>query len=112
MILQYKKLKTPTYVLTIYSPDNCVTIEGNIIVQIVNILCLEGQFYSIICRRFLTICEFYDYPCSSKLLNIFKVSHISPDIEEFPFVSVKYKNMLLPGYEKGTYVVFPLLHEL
>ncbi|XP_072751192.1 uncharacterized protein [Anoplolepis gracilipes] len=112
LILQYKKLKTPTCVLTIFSPDNCVSIQGDIIVQIVNILCLKDQFYSIICRRFLKVSEFYDYPCSSKLLNIFKVSHISPDIEEFPFISVKYKNILLPAYEKGTYIVFPLLHEL
>lgn len=110
LVLQYKKLKTPTYVLTIFSPDNCVSIEGDIIVQIVNILCLENQFYSLICRRFLKVSEFYDYPCSSRLLNIFQVSDISPDIEKFPFASVKYKNMLLPGYKKGTYIVFPLLH--
>jgi hypothetical protein len=110
LTLQYKKLKTPTYVLTISSPNNCVSIEGDIIVQIVNILCLEDQSYSLICRRFLNISEFYDYPCSSKLLDIFKVSHISPAIEEFPFALVKHKNMLLPGHEKGTYIVFPLLH--
>lgn len=112
LILQYKKLKTLAYILTVFSPDNCVSMEGDIIVQIVNILCLKDQFYSLICRRFRKVSEFYDYPCSSKLLNIFKVSHISSNIKEFPFTSVKYKNMLLPGNEKGTYIAFPLLHAL
>lgn len=110
-ILQYRKLKTQTYVLSIFSPDNCVSIEGDIIIQILNILRLEDHSYCLIGRRFLNVSDFYNYPCSSKLLNIFKVSCISPRIEEFSFGSVKHKNVLLPGYEQGTYIVFPLLHE-
>lgn len=111
LILQYKKLKTQTYVLSIFSPDNCVSIEGNIIIQILNILCLENQSYCLIGCRFLNISEFYNYPCSSKLLNIFKVSCISPRLEEFPFTSVICKNVLLPGYEKETYIAYALLHD-
>ncbi|EZA62817.1 hypothetical protein X777_01847, partial [Ooceraea biroi] len=111
-ILQYRKLKTQTYVLSISSPDNYVTIRGNIIIELLNILRLQDQSYCLIGRRFQSVSEFYNYPCSSKLLNIFKVSDISSCIEEFPFISVICKNVLLPGHEKGTYIVYPLLHEL
>lgn len=112
IIMQYKKLQTRTYVLSSFFPDNCVSIQGGIIVKVINILRLEDQSYSLICHRFLKVSEFYDYPCSSKLLNIFKVSDISSDLEEFPFASVKHKNVLLPAYENETYIVYPLLHEL
>lgn len=108
---QYKKLRTRTYVLSISFPDNCVSLEKDIIVQVLNILRLEDQSYSLNCCRFLTTSTFYNYPCSSKLLNILKVSNISSEKEEFPFELVKHKNVLLP-YENGTYIAFPLLHEL
>lgn len=110
-ILQYRKLITQIYVLSIFSPDNCVSIQGDIIIQILNILRLQDQSYCLIGRRFQNVSEFYNYPCSSKLLNIFKVSCISSHIEEFPFTSVIHKNVLLPTYEEGTYIAFPLLHE-
>lgn len=110
LIFQYKNLKTPTYVLSTSFPDNCISLEGDIVVQVANILFLEDQSYSLICR-YLKVSEFYNYPFSSKLLNIFKVSDISSEAEEFSFKLVKHKNMLLPTYESGTHIVYPLLHE-
>ncbi|KYM95690.1 hypothetical protein ALC62_13664 [Cyphomyrmex costatus] len=112
LILQYRKLKTESYVLSISSPDNCVLIQENIIIQISNILRLHDQSYYLIDHRFQNVSEFLNYSCSSKLLNIFKVSRLSSEIEEFLFASVIHKNVLMPGYEKGTYIAYPLLHEL
>lgn len=106
-VQQFKKIKTTAFTLSTSSGNNCVTMKDNNIVVIYNFVQLNTDIY-IIGLKYLQIQDMYNYPCSSSLLNIFKVTSLSKEYEIWNISSIFCKNILL---KRSSFAVcLPLLH--
>jgi len=78
------------------------------VVQIVNIIQTSGSSVFLACKYFRSQQSFYDYPCASNELNVFRVSRLSNDLTEVEIQHLLHKGMLLS--RKDYFVFFPLHH--
>ncbi|OXA45147.1 hypothetical protein Fcan01_20218 [Folsomia candida] len=92
------------------SPNNLVLLNNGTLVSVRKILNdNSGQF--VIGRQFKTLASLFEYPCDSKLLQIFKVklSDLSQSDKKHSASNIKYKCVAI--YKKAdTFGIFPLLH--
>ena len=107
---QFSKIEFPHFVVSIKFPDNCCLIENDI-VCLENIATSNEGNYVAVGRKFKVVEEFYNYPCSSVQLGIFKVSQLS-DLQIWPLHKISKKFVKLP-YTKNDnerrFVVIPLI---
>ena len=61
-------------------------------------------------RKFCHLENFYEYPCNSSDIFIYKVSKLSANIQEWPVSSVDVKCLLLPLHQGCEFLCLPLLH--
>ena len=108
--MQYKKISTPNYTLSIQPPDNCCIIDGKVGL-VKNILCKPQEENNacgyIVFQSFIDQRQFFDDPLDSALLNICYVKNLG-EFNIFPVVNVKTKCLILP-FNYG-FVAFPQLH--
>lgn len=104
---QYRRIIINNVVLQLNRKDSCVRINTGEIITIVNIVQREDQVF-LIGNAFLRAEDFYQYPISSSVLAIFKVSHKDEQRKIFPISDIKAKCWLIPYRE--SYVCIPLLH--
>ncbi|KYM99960.1 hypothetical protein ALC62_09283 [Cyphomyrmex costatus] len=91
---QFSKIEFHHFIISVTSSDNCCFIEKDI-VCIENIATSNEGNYVVIGRKFKTVEELYNYPCSSVDLGIFKVSQLC-DLQVWPLHKIKYKFVKLP----------------
>jgi len=108
-VQQFKKIKTAVFSLSTFSGNNCVTMKDDSIVVIHNFININRDTY-IIGLKYCQIEDMYNYPCSSSLFKIFKVTSLSKEYEAWNINSVFCKNVLLqrPFFA----ICFPLLHTM
>lgn len=104
---QFSKVEFPHFIISVKCSDNCCLIEKDI-VYLKNIATsIEGN-YIVIGRKFKIVEEFYNYPCSSTHLNIFKVSQLS-DIQTWPLHKISCKFIKLLYRNERYCAVIPLI---
>lgn len=106
---QYSKVQFPHFTLSINPPDNCCLIDKDIVCLENITMNIKGD-YIVIGRKFEIVEELYNYPCSSTLLDIFKVNKLST-LQVWPLYKIGCKFMKLP-HTNGYYVVIPLLNTI
>jgi hypothetical protein len=76
-------------------------------VQILNII--QASTVTLLCKVFQSKLNFFEYPCDSQTLNIYRLSKVSDKgFIEVDLKDVRCKCMILP--RKNYFVLFPLLH--
>lgn len=87
-------------------PDNCCSLHDKSIVSIENFIKVKENLF-IIGREFISTENFFEVPCESSYVNVFKVSMLS-NLKIWPSDEVAYKNVKIVF--QGENVVIPLLH--
>ncbi|XP_070205914.1 uncharacterized protein [Littorina saxatilis] len=103
---QYKEVSTNDFCIKTNSKDNCVSF-GNEIGLVSNILSVASNVW-LVYQSFESVDTFFNYPCQSAFLGIFKVRNLSQVIKLKPIEEITSKNVILP-YQQG-FVVVPLCH--
>ena len=107
---QFKKLKTSNFSLSVKPGDNACRLKDGKIVVIENIL-KESESVKIVGKCFQKAIEFYERPCLSTELGIFKVSRLSNSCYAWAISCVSEKYIFLPSH-KGKVVAIPLRHHM
>lgn len=86
--------------------------KNQIVVHLENIVVDSENKSYLIGKRFTSYKDYYEYPFSSSLLDIFSVNHLSESLESWPLNEVKTKVIILPCQKSkcDDRVCFPLLH--
>jgi len=90
-----KKFIHESFIITNKHGDNCFMSNDGSILLIQDILC-DLEFPVLQCVKFLDIQDVPGYPCSSAILNIFKLGPAKSNVLYVPIASLKYKCVLLP----------------
>ena len=88
--------------------DSYALLKNLQVVQIVNIVRTPSSTVFLLCNYFRSKQSFYDYPCDSNKLNVYKVSKLSIDMIEVEVHELHRKCMIFS--RKDYFVLFPLLH--
>lgn len=106
---EYEKMYDEAVTIKTVKPDNCVQLKDGGILLVSNIYRDErNNKHHFSGHRFLRKEDFFQSPCKSSLLNIFRVSEVSELKEDFFYHEVIHKCVLLP--EDNGFVSYPLLH--
>lgn len=88
--------------------DSYALLNNLQVVQVVNVFTTSRSSVFLVCKHFRSQQRFYDYPCDSNKLIVFKVSKLSNDVTEVEIQQVQCKGMLIS--RKDYFVFFPLHH--
>ena len=104
---QYTRVVTRNFILTTRMPNNCIMVDDDIgLVQ--NILQTHAEI-SIVYRKFHNMSSFFDYPCHSSDIGVYKVSFIDLNLQIIPLSGAIQKVVLLP-FHSDYFVAIPFLH--
>ncbi len=108
---QYKQLVLEKTILSNALPDNCVIMEGSLVVLISNFVCKNEKLY-VLGKRYLDQENLFSYPLPSDTIFEIVVSQLCTTLESFDFCNIKYKCIRLPTSfpETGSYFVSKLLN--
>jgi hypothetical protein len=109
--IQYKKLKTSQWTVSINVGNNCVIVKGGIPVLVKNIVKTKDNVITLMCVKFQVLSDAFSYPLASTKLSIFKVERECRSLFPVPLTDVIVKCVcwpVLPDHEK--FFVMPLLH--
>ncbi|XP_071581912.1 uncharacterized protein [Temnothorax nylanderi] len=110
---QFRKIITPSYILSISDNNSHIELNNGNIARIRNILFDEVDTkYYIVVNEYKEKKNFYNYPCNSSIFHVFKVSNLNPTLYVYYLKNVKRKLIALPENQSeiDTYIIFPLLH--
>lgn len=109
---QFTGWRMKRFVIKLNSSDNCVKMKNNDVVLIENIASskLDANIM-IIGRKYNTIKNFFEKPCSSNLLNIYNASQLS-HLQSWILSDIQEKLICLPLIDNdiNNSVILPLLH--
>lgn len=105
---QFSKVVFPHYIISIKPPDNCCLIDKDI-VCVGNIATSSKGENIIVGRKFNTVHELYNNPCSSTDLGIFKVRNLS-ELNIWSLNKIIHKFVKLPYLNDRYFVVIPLIN--
>lgn len=111
---QLKKFYFNNITLTIYSYNNsdcyCSLVNGNIVVQIHNIVVITKDQIYIIGKQFLEYIDLYSYPRKSSELNIFIIKNLST----FKLWSINnfFSKCIVYSFNDISFVSLPIIHSL
>lgn len=107
---QYKHLQTDRHTISITTGNNCIMTSNGFPALVRNILDKNGTVL-MLCEKFITVEDAFDYPLSSSKLGICKVANKMTDLFAITFSNIQNKCVLLPlDVHEDNFVVFPLLH--
>lgn len=92
---QYQNVHYLHWKLSIYEPNNCVILNGNAIVLIINIV-KNTKEVMIIFQRYLNNDNFFSSPIQSKKIGTFQVSTLSPIFEHCSITNITAKGVKIP----------------
>lgn len=108
----YTGWRFDSYTVKVNSADSCVKLKNGSIIVIENIVLLKKNNETVIIgRRYEKIENFFTEPCQSSILEIYKVSNLSP-LEYWPLKNIKEKLVRLPLRDNinSSAVILPFLH--
>lgn len=94
------------FVLSIEDANNCCILKDNSIINIKNIVLINNNI-QLIGTKFNVINNFFQVPCNSSELNIFKVSQKS-SLEIWSILDIVQKCVKFKF--QNEFVIYPLLH--
>ena len=108
---QFTGWKMKNFILKLNKADSCIKTKNGDIVLIENIVTskLNSDDILIIGRKFNKLTDFFDNPCSSRLLGIESASNLS-HLQSWKLSDIKEKMMCLPLTNINVFVILPLLH--
>lgn len=105
---QYSKCKYLNSILSLSSRDNCIKIDGNLVIIRNFIKSTEGV--TIIGQKFKTITPFYMFPCNSTLMSIYLASDLS-DLLPFYINKMHHKYFIMPHFNlPDQFFALPIIH--
>lgn len=105
----FSKYQFSKFFLTNKTPDNCCMIDNDFVI-VENFAVDDNNEHFLIGRKYEYLCNLYEKPCPSSLLDIHVAKQLS-SLRHWPIGVVKSKCMRLPvPKEMDTYAVIPLLH--
>ncbi len=108
---QYGFMDREDYCIRTRTPDNCFLCGSKVIV-VENILHDKDKKETyLVYKKFLRKEQFFDYPCDSTHLGIWKVHHLDDTLSYCKIDRIFCKFALLPyKADQGVYVCFPMQH--
>jgi hypothetical protein len=106
-IQEFKEVQCKHYSLKTLKPNNCVLMKNGSIIYIESILNQDGGI--LIGLKFKSKADFFEFPCSSRLINIWETDNsISKKSKSWKLSDVHSKCLVIPS--KSKLVIFPILH--
>lgn len=113
---QYKKIifDKHHFIICRQSDSDCYALlKDNTVVQIFNIVIKSSQQINrtnLICKQFLKYDNYFNYPCDSKKLQIFRISKLQNSFKIVILSQIKAKCIVFQ--DSTSYIAYPLLHTI
>lgn len=113
---QYKEIIFDKYHFKIRrqsDSDSYALLKDGTIVLILNIITKNLQQINdinFICKQFMKYNNYFDYPCESKQLQIFRISKLHDSLKIVNLSQIKAKCIVFQ--DNTSYIAYPLLHTI